>query len=159
MVKVNIITHEASSCLRQSLCQVWRWWLQQFPRNRLRGAHKHTRTHTHTFSVIFRTVCKVNDSAAQKRLLWSTDFTGQTTIASRIMQLTVTRQLRAAHRQTSSFCWSLPRQLIPSCPPLSFVSGSRKPISLDNGGPVEHILGFSKSFTPARSFKFKPHGG
>ena len=63
-VKVNIIiTRDASSCLSQSLCQVWRWWLQQFTRNRLRGTHTHTHTHTHIDrqtdrqTVIFLKIC------------------------------------------------------------------------------------------------------
>ena len=43
-------TGDAFSCLRQSPCQVWRWWFQQFLRNSLWGTHTHTRTDafTHT---------------------------------------------------------------------------------------------------------------
>ena len=43
----------ALSCLRQSPCQIWRWWLTE--KSLARGTHTHTHTHTHARTYTTRT--------------------------------------------------------------------------------------------------------
>ena len=54
------LTHDAFSCLRQSLCQVWRWCdINSFPGIACERHTHHTHKHTHRLEVIYVNIFKV----------------------------------------------------------------------------------------------------